>query len=259
MTSPPDDSDSSAAGLSGLRAWFNGDIGRPVAAIERDLVRKILPDLFGYHLVQVGDSAFDMLESSRISHRLVLSLEERSKCGGKAVARPDSLPILTNAVDVVLLPHTLEFAPNPHGILREAERILIGEGHLLILGFNPWSVFGICRRALGWRGRAPWNGAFLSLARVKDWLSLLGFEIDVILRASFRPPLGRERWLERLAFLEHMGGHFWPVFGNVYAILARKRVASVRPVRASWMRQRRLATSGVVEPTTRGPRLMHVD
>jgi len=240
-------------GLAGLRAWYHTPPGECVAQLERALLRDVLPDLFGYHLLQVGDSVYDLTESSRISHRFVVGLDEVPSEPARAIARPDALPILANSIDVVLLPHTLEFSPNPHGILREVERVLIGEGHVLILGFNPWSLFGFSRRMLGWRGRAPWNGTFLGLARVKDWLKLLGFEIEHVLRTSFRPPMAQARWLTRLEFLEGMGGHFWPVLGNVYAVLARKRLESVRPIRSAWMMRRRVAARGAIEPTARRP------
>ncbi len=240
-----------APGLAGLRAWYQEIAGQTVAEFERDIARAVLPNLFGYHLVQIGDSANDLCEFSRISHRVVLGLEEVPTRIDGAISRPDALPIASNSIDVVVLPHTLEFALNPHGILREAERILIGEGHLLILGFNPWSSFGLCRRVLGWRGHAPWSGNFLGQARVRDWLGLLGFEVDRVLRASYRPPLKSLRWHQRTEFLERFGGHFWPMLSNLYAILARKRVEAARPIPASWKMRRRLSAAGAIEPTVR--------
>ena len=238
-------------GLAGLRAWYQELAGQTVAELERDMAREILPNLFGYHLVQIGESANALCDFSRISHRVMLGLEDPSSSAASAIARPDALPLASNSVDVVILPHTLEFAPNPHGILREAERILIGEGHILIMGFNPWSTFGLYRRALGWRGHAPWSGDFLGLTRVRDWLGLLGFEVERVLRDSYRPPLKSLRWHQRTEFLERFGGHFWPMFSNLYVILARKRVATARPIPASWKMRRRLTTSNAIEPTVR--------
>lgn len=243
-----------APGLAGLRAWYQELPGQAIAEIERGMAREVLPDLFGYHLVQIGESANELIEFSRISHRVVIGLDELPTISGRAVARPDALPIAGNSIDVVVLPHTLEFAPNAHGILREAERILIGEGHLLILGFNPWSTFGVYQRALSWRGLAPWSGDFLGLSRVRDWLGLLGFEVDRVIRASFRPPLSSACWHHRTAFLERFGGHFWPVLSNLYAILARKRVESVRPIRTRWRMRSRVLAGGAIEPTVRQSR-----
>lgn len=241
------------SGLRGLRDWFDALPGSAVREIEQGIGRDLLPDLFGYHLIEIGDIGVSLAEFSRVSHRVLVSCDGASVPRGDVVARPDSIPIASNAVDVVVLPHVLEFAGNAHGILREAERILIGDGHILIIGFNPWSGFGVCRRALGWRGHAPWCGRWLSPARVRDWLELLGFEVERIVRGSFRPPLANRRWHARLEFMERLGGHFWPVASNLYAILARKRVTLLRPVRTSWKLRRRLVSSGVVEPTARVP------
>ena len=238
--------------LGELNRWFTTVPGSAIAEIEQALAGEILPNLFGYHVVQIGaPHAAELIAHSRISHRVVIGTDWNESPLGQIIAAPDALPVERNAVDVVVLPHTLEFAYNAHGVLREAERILIGEGHIVILGFNPWSSFGVWRGALSWRGRVPWSGRFLSLSRLKDWLGLLGFEIERVVRASFRPPLHSARWHTRLEFMEGMGGHFWPLLSNVYVLVARKRVEAIIPIRATWARRRRVAAGSMVKPTAR--------
>ena len=234
-----------------LSEWLVTAHGTAIAAIEIAQVRELLANLFGYHIVQIGDPSLpSLIDHSRIAHRVRIGCT--AELGNVDLcAVPGALPIAPNSVDVVVLPHALEFAINPHEVLREAERVLIGEGHLLIVGFNPWSSFGLWRRAIGWRGVAPWSGRFLSLTRLHDWLGLLGFEVERVVRASFRPPLAHAQWHQRIEFLERMGGHLWPLLGNVYVVLARKRVALFTPVRERWRKRRRLATGSVVEPTAR--------
>ncbi|MSR14969.1 MAG: methyltransferase domain-containing protein [Gammaproteobacteria bacterium] len=241
--------DSLSSGI-GLRRWFATAPGAAVAILEQQSAREILADLFGYHILQLGDpSPVTLLEHSRISHRVVIagSVAEGEKVS--LLATPDQLPIEPNSIDVVVLPHTLDLASNAHGVLRETERVLIGDGYVVILGFNPWSSFGLWRHALGWRGHAPWSGRFLSLARLKDWLGLLGFDIERIERTSFRPPINSARWHHRLEFIERLGSYFWPIFGNVYVVLARKQIATVTPIRARWAKRTRLGN--VIEPTAR--------
>jgi SAM-dependent methyltransferase len=241
-------------GLASLRHWFNSTPGTAVSILEQQIAREMLTDLFGYHVVQLGaPNPAHLLEHSRISHRVVIA--SSSSEGGQVslYADPDRLPIEPNSIDVVVLPHTLELASNAHGVLRETERILIGDGYVVIFGFNPWSIYGLWRYALGWRGAAPWSGRFLSLTRLKDWLGLLGFDIERIERTSFRPPIENSRWHRRLEFIERLGGYFWPIFSNVYVILARKRIATVTPIRARWAKRTHL-TSNVVEPTARRSR-----
>lgn len=242
---------STQASGSALRAWFETEPGLSVAGAELQLAGEVLPDLFGYHVLQLGHPyATPMIACSRIQHQAIVATGPQH--GGEALcAQTDALPIQAGSVDVLVLPHVLEFARSPHAVLREAERVLIPEGHLVILGFNPWSLFGLWRFAGGWRGNVPWRGRFVGLPRLRDWLALLGFDVERVERLSFRPPLRRERLYAKLEFIERLGAHFWPIFGNVSFVLARKRVIAVRPIRANWARRRRLASAGVVEPTTR--------
>jgi len=237
-----------------LAEWFQREPGRLAAAQERHLLAAALPDLFGYHIVQIGcHPADDLLESSRISHRVRVDLGLGSAIGQDIQLRcsEEALPLAANAIDVVVLPHVLEFAADPRRVLREAERVLIGEGHIVLLCFNPWSWYGLWSLLLRWQGRAPWSGRFISGSRVKDWLQLLGFDIVQVHRAGFRPPMRRERLNRHTAFMERLGSFCWPALGNLYLIVAKKRVEGVTPLRVSWRQRRRVLAGGVVEPSTR--------
>lgn len=242
--------DGSAAGA--LRRWFGGHAGGIMAALEARLLGALLPNLFGYHIVQLGcHHPAALLESSRISHRVIVDLE----CSGDETAKlscsEDALPFASAAVDVLVLPHVLEFTDDPRRVLREAERVLIGEGHIVVLGFNPWSWMGLWSLVRRWQGRAPWNGSRITVARVRDWLELLGFDILRVERVGFRPPLSQPRLSRRLAFAERLGAFGLPALGNAYAVLARKRVEGVTPLRASWRERRSLVAGGVAEPSAR--------
>ena len=228
-----------------LAAWLRGSPGRSVAEQEAAVAQEVLADLFGYHIVQLGNPyEAPLVGSSRIGHAVVVG-----DVGDPAglVARHDALPLASGSVDVLVLPHQLEFAPRPHEVLREAERVLIAEGHLLLFGFSPVSCYGLWRLAAGWRGEAPWSGQFLRRARLGDWLKLLGLEVVRAGTCSFRPPLRNPRAFERLAWMERLGRHFWPLAGNCYWLLARKRVLGVRPMRALRARRVRLSAAGAVE------------
>jgi len=137
-------------------------------------------------------------------------------------------------VDLMLLPHTLEFADDPHQVLREISRVLTPEGHVVILGFNPFSLWGLWRLLRRRRGSAPWNGHFLQLTRIKDWLKLLDFEIDRGSMLYYRPPLASETTMDRLHFLDKAGDRWWPMAGAVYLLVAKKRVVGMMPLRPEW-------------------------
>jgi len=150
---------------------------------------------------------------------------------------------------VVALLHVLEFSRQPHEILREAYRALIPEGRVVITGFNPWSLWGV--RRLARRGAVPWSGRFLSVNRLKDWLALLGFELDEAQTLLFRPPLRRHGMMARLDFLERYGARWWSALGGAYVVVARKRVIPLIPIKPRWRPRRAMIPSGLTEPTTR--------
>ena len=164
-------------------------------------------------------------------------------------SRADALPIASDSVDAVLLPHTLEYEPEPHDILREVERILPGEGHVIVLGFRPMSPWGF-RYASSRQGFPPGVQRLISERRLRDWLKLLGFEVVDARRYLFTLPWGSEAPRgQRL--LESAGENFWPLLAGAYLLKARKRVYCKTPIRLSW-RQRARVVGGLLEPTRRG-------
>lgn len=241
-----------AAGTN-RRSWFARLPGSDLVQQELRIMERLLPRMFGYHIVQIGSAAGrPYYHDSPISHRMLLQVEEEGHVDGTSLqCRTDALPILAESMDVVILPHTLEFTATPHKLLRECERILIEEGHLIIIGFNPWSLCGLWRLFLSWRGVPPWNGHFYSHNRIKDWLSLLDLELIRTERCFYRPPLQRSSLMRRLGFLEKLGGACWSYFGGVHIMVARKRVMALTPLKVSWRSDRRLIAAGVAEPSAR--------
>lgn len=239
-----------------LRAWFSSEPGQLLHAGEQALLDAELPRLFGYHLVQVGalgnDKALTFV--SRIGHHVLIDPEADCLEAG-LLAEPSALPLASDSVDVVVLPHTLEFEQDPHQVLREVERVLVPEGTVIISGFNPWSWFGLWRfLARVWqrgRGTVPWCGRFFGRHRIHDWLSLLGFDVLSTHMIFFRPPFRHASTLRKLAWMERLGGRGWPFFGGAFILVARKRVSTLTPIRPRWRPKRSLVASGVAEPSTR--------
>jgi SAM-dependent methyltransferase len=235
-----------------LRQWFSEPLGTSLLEMEKSQVSKILSNLFGYHIVQLGClSETGLLENSRISHKVVMQLAEdgENACRAGLICAGDSLALATDSVDVLVVPHVLEFTLNPHKLLREVERVLIGEGYLVLMGFNPWSLWGMWRLFQAWRDIPPWNGHFYGLFRIRDWLTLLDFEIQQVQRFYFRPPFRKDKLMNRLLFLEQLGKYCWPIFGGVYLIVAKKRVVPLTPIKMRWRDQRKMITSGLAEPS----------
>lgn len=235
-----------------LEEWFASPLGRELVVQEEACLRRLLGDIFGYYLLQVGMTAgFEgAVGASRIRQRILLPVDSRpGTLGSQVVASPDYLPVAADSVDAVLLPHTLDFAADARQVLREVERVLIPEGRVVLIGFNALSLWGLWRLLRRDQGRVPWCGRFLTPFRVADWLSLLGFDVERQEMMMFRPPWPRTL-LHRLSFVEPAGRRFWPLLGGVYAIRAVKRVSTLTPLRPSW-KTRRHVLAGAVEPTVR--------
>jgi SAM-dependent methyltransferase len=209
--------------------WLATPPGRYVLEREQAYFDDAVADIFGYHALQLGLEDIDLLRASRIPLRV------RAGRAAGAALRADfrDLPIESNSVDLMLLPHTLDFSEHPHQIVREVARALRPEGHVVISGFNPLSLWGLRRRVGGGRD-FPWHGRFIHLARIKDWFALVGLEIVAGSMACYAPPCSEQKWLDRFAFMEKAGDRWWPIAGGVFFLQAIKRVHGIRLIMPKW-------------------------
>ena len=201
-------------------------------------------DAFGFRAVQVGLPEVDFLRQNRIPFRFTLALEP----GAGLAADPLQLPLASQSVDLVVLPHVLEFHPHPHEVLREVERVLMPEGHVVISGFNSGSLWRM-RQMFTFDRKSPWDAKFIGLLRLREWLRLLGFELNGGMFGCYAPPFRQSRWLERFAFMEKAGARWWPIAGGIYVVRAVKRVQGMRLVTPAW-RQERARRRGATAPIT---------
>ncbi|MCW8882452.1 MAG: class I SAM-dependent methyltransferase [Sedimenticola sp.] len=242
-----------------LRHWFSATPGKELLQQEQAVFEHMLGECFGYYLLQVGGvgQQVEPLRMSRIKSQFVLVTSEGDVVGstqGSLVGDPLHLPVASDSVDAVLLDHTLDFTKDPHQLLREVERVLIPEGHLIIAGFNPWSLWGLWQFFRLRSKQVPWCGQFISPWRLHDWLSLLGFQVKDERALMFRPPLQHEGIMQRLDFLEQLGKRFWSPLSGAYVILAVKRVSRLTPIKPAWKLRTKAMRGGVVEPTANSVR-----
>ncbi|MET0067839.1 MAG: class I SAM-dependent methyltransferase [Candidatus Thiodiazotropha sp.] len=226
-------------------------MGRSLADLETSRFAPYIHAMFGYHVVQLGHlrAGEDLLQDCPARNHVVMGLD-REPDGAHIVADATRLPIPGDSVDGVLLPHTLDFARDPHQLLREVERILIPEGKVLISGFNPWSQWGAWRLMRLRANKAPWCGHFFSSGRVADWLALLGFDLLDLRCLHYRPPLKGQGVMQKLHFMERLGEQVYPKLGGVYIIHAVKRVATLTPMRPRWTVKKTVLPTAA-EPTIR--------
>jgi SAM-dependent methyltransferase len=237
--------DPGAQGGFALEDWFATPQGAYVLNWELARVDQVVADIFGYYAVQIGLPGIDFLRANRMPNRLSASL----RGSPSVVADAHELPFETESLDLVVLPHLLEFSSEPHQILREVERVLRPEGQVVILCFNPVSLWGV-KKLFAAPPYAPWSGEFVSVLRMKDWLKLLNFEMRGGRFGCYRPPYTSEKWLSRLGFLEKAGDRWWPVAGAVYLMQAKKRVPGMRIITPAWRKERRKAEA--LAPSTNG-------
>jgi SAM-dependent methyltransferase len=233
-----------------LGPWLETPVGRYVAGWEQSRLDELTADIFGFNALQIGLPQIEALNASRMPHLWVSNTLGTEGLQGSGEPTPEwskislrhdvaELPFASQSLDLVILPHVLEFAVEPHQVLREVERVLIPEGQLIVCGFNPASLWGI-RQAAGRLTGAhflPLDGNFISLPRLKDWLKLLNMEVDRGHFGCYAPPCRTMKWLDRYNFMELAGNRWWPYFGAVYMVQAIKRVKGMRLIGPPWKRQ----------------------
>jgi SAM-dependent methyltransferase len=231
-----------------LGAWLGGPLGAMLLEEERTIVGRALECAFGLHCLQIGAWGEPQAFLSLARTRRAALVAARPEPGVTLVADPDELPLQSDSVDVLLLPHTLEFAADPHEVLREAGRVLTGEGVLVVLGFEPlgsWSLRHAFTRAC-----PPGKCRALSTNRLTEWLKLVGFEVGASERYLYVPPIAGLRTGRTRGVFERAGRRAWPRFSGAYLLQARKRVHSLTPVRLR-KRLRTAVIGGLAEPAAR--------
>lgn len=152
-----------------------------------------------------------------------------------------ALPFPAESLDLMVLPHTLELNVDPHGTLREVERVLMHEGRVVICGLNPASLWGfrqwrahLCRRLGFGELYLPAAGEFIGYWRLRDWLRLLGFEVESSDFGCYRPAVRTPHWLRRFSWMDRVGARWWPVLGAAYFIVAVKRTRGMTFLSPAW-------------------------
>ncbi len=219
-----------------LQNWYASHLGSAILQEIKSVLDRILPNVFGFQGLQVGQLStnINLLESAGLHRKLILSNSTQNNevdISGDAM----HLPIASDTMNLVILPHSLEFCNDPHQVLRETDRILCQDGQLLIIGFNPYSLFGLRHFAMSWRKSIPWNGGFYSRGRLIDWLSLLSFRIQTEETFFLRAPINARSILHKSGVVEK--AQPWIGFlGGVYVLHARKQTIPMSAVRNKWHR-----------------------
>ncbi|MBV8664934.1 MAG: class I SAM-dependent methyltransferase [Burkholderiaceae bacterium] len=236
-----------------LGPWLETQAGSYVRAWEESCLDALTVDIFGFNAVQIGLPQINALGANRMQNKWLTDTHAPADGDAEHPSRIvlvhdfAELPFASQSLDLVVLPHVLEFAAHPHQVLREVDRVLRPEGQVIVCGFNPASLWG-ARQVLGRLTGThflPLDGEFIGLPRLKDWLKLLNMEINRGHFGCYAPPLTTDKWLNRFAFMEKAGDRWWPYFGSVYILQAVKRVSGVRLIGPVWSKHKAKAAQGV--------------
>lgn len=226
-----------------MTQWWQTELGQYVFAKEKAAIGAVADNINGYFQMQV------------YSHELLLPTPKMPCCqfllGDNAdiTSCAEYLPLKSNSVDVVLLPHVLEFSSDPHQVLRETERVLGDGGTLILCCFKPMSLWGL-RHLFSMKKKVPWQGRYFPRSRIKDWLALLNFEVMEVNNEIFVPPFASAKSLERWDFLNQWGKRYWPRFAAVSIIIAKKRVLPLTPTGLAWRKRKLFPSAGLIKPVT---------
>lgn len=210
-----------------MAQWWQSPLGQNVLMQEKTLLQSLSNHFHGRYQLQIG------IEQSLLPTPTKPAIQKVMSPSADVNGNSIELPFKCHSIDMLLLGHVLEFSADPHQVLREVERVLVADGTIVLLSFNPWSLWGL-RRLFSWQDAPPWQGAFFSQIRIKDWLALLNFEVVTAERLLFRPPVQSNKWFNKLNFMERWGKRLWPLFSGITLLVATKRTIPLTPITKPW-------------------------
>jgi len=229
-----------------IEDWFQTPLGQQLLKAERRLVNEELNCMFGYHLMQLSVNRQTCLfEESRINHCFSMGVgPTQGETSIGAYSELDSLPLEDEVVDVTILHHVLEFSSNPHQVLKEAARVTIPRGYIIVIGFNPFSAMGAIKPFAQLYSKSPiWKRQSLRKSRISDWLKLLDCNTVRSKTGLHNLPLQNTRYLK---YINDLGRRFRGQnvpFGNFYCLVARKDRVCMTPLKPDWAKETRFKAS----------------
>ncbi|MFQ3235412.1 MAG: hypothetical protein ACI9C4_000969 [Paraglaciecola sp.] len=222
------------------RSWQALPLGAELKAVVETQLAGITQQFFGYHMVKVGNLSSELkLTQCSIKHcvNMMTKVSEHSSI----LSLPREMALLENSVDAFVLAHELDFAQDPHQILREVDRAIMPDGNLVIVGFNPFSITGLIKLLSFNQQSLLHEARFFSVPRLKDWLNLLGFEImDVKYQ-----PFSTFKYMQKKNAWSRWYDIFLPKLASVYIIVAKKRTVPMSLIKPKWQPKPKFAVVGV--------------
>ncbi len=232
--------------------WYRRMPGKMLLEMEQQQLDPLLPHIPGECIVQMGGpSDLQLLQASAISNKSYLGMQRHVWSDVPRIqSEIDSLPLLPNSIDVFVVAHMLEMVKTPGKVIHELYDAQNDGGYLILLGFNPLSLWNLTRINRKRRG-FPWNGHFWSARQLKACMRSVGYSIVSYNTLLFRPPVFEKKWADRLLFMEMFGQICLSGFGGAFCIIAQKSKQEAITDKLSWWERKVPVSSGCAEPTTR--------
>lgn len=224
------------------QSWSELPGGEELKLVIEQVCNELSQRVFGYHMVKMGNLSSEiLLPDCSIRHQIQQTQVASAHSG--IITRSDNLPYVENSIDGVLLANELDFAQDPHEILREVDRVITANGYVIISGFNPFSLTGMARFLPIKRGNVLHSARFFSAGRIKDWLQLLGFEVVEHRHILFSVLFAQQAAKQPAAWQQWCSRHC-PWCSSVYVLLARKRTIPMTTIKAKWKVKPRFSAVG---------------
>lgn len=239
-------SKNSANNIKSQTNWYQTLSGKSSLDELDSLCAETMSEIFGYYAIEMGvlSGKHSLLKHSRITSGFSLldsdsvintnTLFEKNSIPSSVISTTEQLPIATDNVDLVIASHTLESSKDPHQVLREIDRVLVPEGHCILIGFNPYSISRIGQLITSRFKKDKSLYKTRSVAHVRDWFSLLGFEVMDVHYMGMRPAVKNKKLFNALSWLDRLGEFTGPMLGNMYVIHAKKQMVAMRPNKKVW-------------------------
>lgn len=225
--------------------WFATPLGRRLLIQERKAVAEEMRYLFGYHFMQLSAvKGANFASGSRINHcfSLAPTCDAEQNCAQvQGVVNYEEMPFDNEVMDVTILHHVLEFSKNPQQVVKEAARVTIPRGYIILVVFNPVSLAGIFQplgALLNYSGISRRRA--LRAGRMRDWLEFLDCSCTTTRHVFHNLPinnanfLGSSKIFEKFRFRGKLPG------GMSYIMVARKDKLGMTPLRPKWDKSRLL-------------------
>ena len=234
-------------GFASIEDWYQSETGDYLRNELESRLSPILATSFGYYSLQLGCTSLagQLQKACRVKHQFTLDAVPEA---AQIQASPAMLPIASDSVDLVILMHHLSNSSEPHAVLREVFRILIPEGKLVIVDFNPVSLWGLRHGLQSWLEHVPFKGHFYTAKRIDDWMQLLGFDQHQHYRVGYQPPIQKPGLLRHLSWLEKGMRRWLPLFGTLNLMVYSKSISPMTPVRHRWV-TRKLLPAKIARPS----------